>query len=588
MKQLLILLFCFSFGTSRAQLFSIIESSAKSRKVLDNNSSSIVDINGRLTVQLNRQQLISSLARSTGAAPATADKLDKLIKILENQKAIMPLLQPYSENVSVNRQQLAQLSNLMVTFLTNIKKDPAINKLVNSYYTDAFSTGYDTNRYTTLDAYVISRLSLYADSLTMQLRDIQGVSNIKVQLLAFLNTRKESDRRIHIENFDNYSEGAFLEIPRWVTSFSQDDINAFNQAASLSKGLNELVAGNFSSLLKKIPDSLNAYKCIGSLVTDFQNKLNAEAQTGSQEIKDFLNKALQDLTSVYAAIESLQQQKGDTGLNALSQFNNISSSVITLAEKLPASVNSLFNGLSTQAKSDLTEIKSAFDNCLTVLQSDVTLVKNIYGATAGLLSPFHQTASGAQQTTGDVFSFALSQLPEQGYINLKTTGSRENGDELVIKLRYSNTQNNSSATWQTVQQQVIELQQINFYSETNVGVILASPIGSNPDVTLKSKFQFAPSGNLLLKFGSRKSRFWNNLNPGIGFNISTPDFNTDGSPDISYGGVLTLLRNVLSLGLSYNTKTSSSFWFFGLSLPFSSIPLPFGGNVQTQKTGATY
>ncbi|MFX7804608.1 hypothetical protein ABTK17_20430, partial [Acinetobacter baumannii] len=68
-----------------------------------------------------------------------------------------------------------------------------------------------------------------------------------------------------------------------------------------------------------------------------------------------------------------------------------------------------------------------------------------------------------------------------------------------------------------------------------------------------------------------------------GFHISTPDFDLDGYPDVSYGGVLTLFRNVLSTGIAYNTRTSSPFWFFGLALPFTTLGLPFGGNVQSQK-----
>ena len=97
---------------------------------------------------------------------------------------------------------------------------------------------------------------------------------------------------------------------------------------------------------------------------------------------------------------------------------------------------------------------------------------------------------------------------------------------------------------------------------------------------LENKFQFTPSGSLLFKFGSRKSRTWNYLEPGIGFNISTPDFDLDGTPEIGLGGVLTVLKDVLSIGVSYNTKTDNPYWFFGLSLPFSIPGVPIN-SVQT-------
>ncbi|MFV7878445.1 hypothetical protein, partial [Enterococcus faecium] len=77
---------------------------------------------------------------------------------------------------------------------------------------------------------------------------------MRIQLIALLSTKSESDRKIHIENFDDFKEGAYYEVPRWVTTFSDNDIAAFHQAGNLSKGLNDLLSANYTALVKQIPD----------------------------------------------------------------------------------------------------------------------------------------------------------------------------------------------------------------------------------------------------------------------------------------------------------------------------------------------
>jgi hypothetical protein len=270
-------------------------------------------------------------------------------------------------------------------------------------------------------------------------------------------------------------------------------------------------------------------------------------------------------------------------LNALEGFNQAQSEFLNLATTLKNDLNAFKNRLTEAGKTQVAEITADVQTCVALLDNDITLIKQVYSVITSLLTPFKQSATAAADVAGDAFSFSLDKLPKFGRIDLKTTGKRENGDEIVIKVIARSAEDvKTNMPGEVLEARAITLQQVNAYSETNIGVILASPKERNASVTLPSKVQFAPSGSLLLKFGSRKSMLWNNISPGIGFNISTPDFNMDGQPDISYGGVVTLFRNVLSGGISYNTKTASQFWFVGLSLPFASLGLPLG-NVETQK-----
>jgi len=576
-------------ATLHAQLFSVTESSANPAIVLDLKKNPIVDINSKLTVELDPRKLTSFLAQDKISDPQITARLNALIYILQNQEAILQQLKTPEPGQPVDAKQLNAVSNLMYDFFIKLKQYPDIRKTVDSLYSIYFKNGptLDKSVYPNPQTYVVKNLSVITDRLVKAIQNDQGINTIKIQLAAFLTTKSERDRKVHIENFDNYSAGNYYEVPRWVSSFSQDDIKAFDQAGQLSSNLNTLIAGNYSALLKQIPDSLNAYSCFTKLISDVQVQMSRDTATVSAEIRDFINTANKQLQQLYTSMRDLQDQKNAGGANVLQQFNEVSSNFLELARDIPVSIQAAENKLSAnlvQADAQLKVLIKEMNGCLTVLQSDVTLVKGIYTTVSTLLQPFQGTANSVQQITGNAYSLTLNHLPAKGYIDLKTTGKRENGDEIVIKL-ISQTldDSNKNLPGLTLDAATIEMQQVSFYSESNISVILASPIGNSSDVTLKSQFQFAPAGSLLLKFGSRKSRLWNAVNPGIGFTLATPDFNLDGAPDVSYGGVLTLIHNIVSVGLAYNTKTSSSFWFFGLSLPFSTLGLPFGGNVQTQK-----
>ena len=181
---------------------------------------------------------------------------------------------------------------------------------------------------------------------------------------------------------------------------------------------------------------------------------------------------------------------------------------------------------------------------------------------------------------GDVFKRNISELPEYGYIDLKTIGKRISGEFIDITLSYQVEGSNESLKDEIqIHNKQLSMELVSFHSVTSVSVVLASPIGDSDDVKLTRKYQVAPAASLLLKLGSRKSKLWNNISPGIGIIMATPDMDLDGSPDVSFGGSASLFRDVLSLGVSYNTRTDSGFYHIGLSLPFNV----FGGVQNTSQ-----
>lgn len=592
MKKTIVALIILGFGTSllHAQLMKITETSAKPEITLNLATEPIVDINAALKIEMFKDRLTDSISQNQNTNPELTAKLKALLYILQSQQEILKLLTPPTTGDTSNLKNLTLYSKLMTNFYTNLMEYPDLRQEVDTLFREAVQKRrnhtLDHTIYPTLQSYVIKNLSSITDKISADIQNSPGLSKINIQVVAFLTTKTASDERVHIENFDNYSEGEFYNVPRWVTTFSQDDVNQFNQISQISKDLNSQISTKFSSISKLIPDSLNSYICFSNLLSDLQKRVTALTGQAANELASFTNGTEKQVEDIYKAMQAFQQLKNNQSGNPLQQFNQVSTQFLNLANDLPNEIATLKNQLSATATKTFPEIdtiNAELNNCMAVLKSDVSIVSSVYNIAGNLLQPFQSTANTAQKVIGNVFSFNIDKLPKVGYIDLRKTGKRENGDELVMKVIYQTEDDIAkNQPGQTLDKVTIKLQQINFYSQTNISVILTSPIGNNSNVTLKNKFQFAPAGSLLLKLGSRNSSLWNSISPGLGLILSTPDFNLDGTPDISYGLVMTLFQNILSIGLSYNTTTSSPFWFFGVSLPFANLGVPFGG-VQTQK-----
>jgi hypothetical protein len=584
-KMLLMALLVLGTGKLFAQIITVKETSYDANKTLNFSKHPIVDINGKLTVAIDKPQLLVGLPQSQKSNPVMTAKLKALLFILQTQQSILTQLTPAVVG-PVDKKKLAALSGLMLTFISRVQQYPDIRQDVNRLAYEAkvkyANHTLDTVAYPTLPTYVIKNLAMVTDTLVKGIQQNSDVSSILVQLEAFLNTKAENNRKIHVENFDNYSAGEYYEVPRWVTSFSQADVAQFNQVAQVSATLNTLINSKLSDVIKKAADSLKTYQCFSTLLSNVETQQAALTAQATADASTFINGTETDVKKLVAAMQAVLNLKNSTDANTVLQFNQVISNFLTIAKNFKTDIATLQTQVSA-ADQTVKTLSTQLNGCLKDLQADIDNITYLYNIATGILNPFQATANAAQQVTGSVYALTLDKLPALGYIDLKTTGRRENGDELVVKVIFRTKDDvDKNLPGTTLESETIQLQQVNFYSESNISVILAKPFHSNSQVTLGNKFQFAPGGSLLLKFGSRKSQLWNDISPGFGFNVSTPDFNLDGSPDVSYGGVVTLFKNVLSMGLAYNTKTSSPFWFFGLSLPFATLGLPLG-NVQTQK-----
>jgi hypothetical protein len=586
-KHVFLLIYCTMISLqANSQILQIKEMTENTKKIIHLEPFSIIDINCKLEIKLNTDSLGVKISRSAKRNTELLDKLDRLNFVLKNQIEILNIL---SNNIKSASQAedikiLENYSVLMFDFYNRLGRDTILYKEANTLFREYFNIGnkIDTVIYPSPQAYVIKKLSYCGKDILYDIQESEELKKVQIQMTAFINTKEQYNNKVHIENFDQYAVGEFYNVPRWVTAFSEDDIERFKQTRDLANKLNKIVDSNLSDLTNFLNEQFQSISSVENLIKTAQNLIENRKTLFTDNDSSAISYLLAikfELDGLLRIINGLTNfsELGKNGI-ILELFNISSQQFINTIKNLPNTIDSLSKKLLLDLKDSNSPLFAFIDSirsCEVKLKSDVDKVISITQYASNLLTPFKNTANSAQEIGDEVFSFTLSDLPNTGYIDLRTTGKRDNGDELVVRvIARTEDQVQKNIPGQTIEMRTLTIQQVKFYSVSKVTLIVAKPMDNSTDVKLENKFQFAPSGSLLLKFGSRNCKTWNFFNPGFGFNMSTPDFDLDGTPDAALGGVLTFLHDILSIGLDYNFKTDCPFWFFGLSIPFNMPGLP--------------
>jgi hypothetical protein len=590
MRKIIYIIFFVSITcVINGQIVQVYETTKNNNLERITNKSNIIDINARLEVSINKDSLIKKVSINEGINEDMLTQLNKLNLILTNQIEILKSLRTNFDSLSDHDKikELGNYSIYMSEFLSklNEKGNEDIRKSVANYYLTygplRKSGKLDTVTYPNPQTYALKKISEEAGNMLASMGKSKDFEKIKFQLLASINSGTGYPSRVHIENFDNYSQGEFYEVPRWVTTFSDEDIAQFTKTKNNANQLNTLLDYNIDDLHKLLKNNFTSVDCFRELLIDIEdnykkNIANIKNEQQKHDIEILFNDLKAEMTKAYRLLSNADKYDDDD--NALMMFNNFQETIINAIDSLPYSIDTIIANNRTMINSlpdDFANIIKEVENCTSKLKDDINTLKKIANVANNLLGPFKKTSEFADKFSDKVISFDIDKLPEHGYINLKTTGHRKNGYELVLRLKIIEEDNKDMNNGKTIELKYFELQQLGVYSISKVTLILAIPYAdSKVELLSKNRVQFAPSGSLLFKLGARNCRTWNYLNPGAGFNISTPDFDMDGTPDIGFGAIITVLKDIVSFGWSYNINTDSQYLFVGLSIPINLPGLP--------------
>lgn len=532
------------------------------------NNQKVVDINTSLQVKIDKD-LVRNFVGTT-AHPELMGKITRLKKLVLIQTKMLQ---------GLDKNDPSTYYNYAVEFYSTVSEDPELKAYVNAQI-DAY---YELPKLeqTGAEPYVFKQIDKELATLYQQLENSDTFKGNQVQLVAYL-VASGSPKQIHVENFDNLDQGTFYNVQQFVTSFSEADQAEFASLAEVAKKANDLQRDKFN--IQDIVKELPSYSCALSTYNDLQALIISQESTIAslpKEVRADWNGLRADLENIATEFKAaLNSSLGSTDF--LNQANgiaqNLHNKVSGLEAKASASVTALESKLSNSEK-EVKDFVGDAKTCLASVKSDLSKIGKFVNGVANALSrpDFSQVALEVSEKT---LSFTVNELPETGNIYLKQSGRRENGDQLIIKLMVGKEGQERSDYQVVGTPKVYELNLIGLYSETHVSLALGFPKST---AAIEHSTYFMPSGNLLFKIGSRRSKLYNNVfSLGFGPSIQAPDMDGDGAPEVAAGVVLTTLKDYVGFGWSYNFSNTANtgFWFITLSLPVNVPGLPINSVAQ--------
>jgi len=572
--QKILIVWCLFIGVAHAQIISVTENYRGEQREISKQGAQIIDINSRLEVSLSKAAILEAIKLQLPQFSKQIDIDQQIVtirEVLQNQNTILKILQ--QEAASPSEQKL--FFNMMLNALDQIESHPKLETRFETFSENYFSSNQQLNG-VSLEAYIFSNFNADIVTLKEQLKTIDRETYL-VSLVAFKKDKLGGDR-VHVKNFDTYTEREYITIERWVTSLSDSQKQQLSELAEIAQANNQLAVNVFQELKTLVLKEFPSVTCLTQLKSSLLNFI--------RDPQINVTISVQQKAEIAGTIELLKKYETLVGILK----TDISAWQITTPFTIANQVKTLINDLETikvdigsllpkmVVNSNLTSkvqpLIAQFNTCYTTLKGDVDQLK------IGIELLFNKQENYiANKTIGDeVIAFSLDNLPQAGFVNLKGTGQRANGDQLLLEviLRIPSKEKGIPEQHITLEEREFDMHLIGVRSEVAVGLIFANPFDKNKlNLETDRDFYYAPSASLVLKFGSKSSYFYNDfLDLGVGLNFAAPDFDTNGTPEFGTGLIATAFKDIVSVGLNYNVTLDHFYWFFGVNLPFNLPGLP--------------
>ncbi len=527
----------------------------------------IVDINSQLLIEPN-VEAIQRIGRAQFPQFFQKDMLEnkagRINDALANQDRIIQLTKQMMTGLNVQKDLLKEVEQ----YLVKVSEDTLLADDFNNYTEEYFQqyAGVPVKQRPDRFLYSIGRFNEQLEQIAIDLKGLKPGSQIQFSIAAWRRD-PSGGARIHVENFDRLENGEFFSVPRWVTTLSDNDREQLDNYRDLAQGLNESATQVLEAYKAKVLESFPSIVCVQQIRPELDSAIQSVTVDLKVVLEQFKNGATAQIIPVVTALRSelsnwpatQQPEWGDRLLNTLFKLKAASDSLqVAVGDSI------------LLANQHLLRVNSCLQQTVNDVQRVQDLVKKFP------YSYLHKVRLNSQELAEEITAFNLSEIPPAGVIDLQYTGQRAVGDEVLIKavFRLPNDSSSEQSTGHAIEAQRIKMVLIGAHTTTKVGLIMANPYTLDPPADAP-KFRFAPSAALLLKFGSRKSHFYNNfIDAGIGLNSAAPDFDLDGNPEFSAGITGTILRDILSIGWNWNFTLDRPNYFIGIHLPFNLPGLP--------------
>lgn len=555
-------------SSASAQILHLQEVPRTQNDTIDipNGGLQIVDINSQIIIRTDPVAI-----RDAGRAKfpqlfqedLLKEKTTRITDALANQDRILQLTKQMLSGLDVQKDLLKEVE----AYLQRVAADSLLSDDFNLYTGEYFQQFRSTPREQRPDRFVysIERFNEQLEKIATDLKTIQPNSQIQFSIAAWRRD-PSGGARIHVENFDRFENGEFFSVPRWVTTLSGSDREQLDNFRQLAQGLNEDASQVLAAYKTKVLEAFPSIECVQAIPAEMDSAIQSAAADLQTVLEQFKDGATEQVIPVFTSLRAeLINWPATQTPDWKGRLNTALHKLKAVSDGFQASVGDSL----LRANLHLMNVNS----CLLQTLSDVQRIQDFVQKFP--YSYLHKVRLNSEELAEEILAFNLGEIPPTGAIDLEYTGQRKAGDQLLIKavFRLPNDTSESKSTGHAIESQRLKMILIGAHSTTKVGLIMANPY--TLDVADAPEFRFAPSAALLLKFGSRKSHFYNNfLDFGIGLNSAAPDFDLDGTPEFSAGIIGTVFRDIISIGWNWNFGLDKPNYFIGIHLPFNLPGVP--------------
>lgn len=557
----------------------------------------IAEINGTLLIKLNKDVIAEAIQALSGESPADMEQLKRLNSLLADQARILELLR--EDPLEPNYDQLGELSELMIPFYEKIGSDTEWSAQLEKYveqYEKIFPAELRNEMRAQgilpeSDEYIMQQFLDYSANLAQSIDATLNDENVRFALAGFITSRKGEPREIKISDDVDNIESQWFDVPRWEVALSEEDKAQLQQLDQVAKKLESLKSGGEKAMPRMLEKCFEADDCLHAL-RDTLIALEAAIRQAKGELK---NQLMESYFEVRGYTESLifkyarEQSQPISGAELLISFDrdlgNVKKDIDSLLQKAEVDFIAKLESLSGPIAQ---RFKLAYEDCASKLRADAERIVKLINYVRMLGGSANVTKS-VSQISDRVKRLSFNEIPAETIFDLRASGPRDNGDRVEIRAVLELPKNADGSKRRPVKltQHFFYVYQIGMYSRVKPLLGMANPVGSGKNVDFKkSQFQFAPAYSILLKWGSRRSKMFNDLwSPGLGLSFMAPDFDTDGIPEFGAGIELALLRDYIATGVGFNFGADEPYYYLGFRLPLGSLPLPLFNDIETLPQG---
>ncbi|MEL6190599.1 MAG: hypothetical protein AAFR66_01050 [Bacteroidota bacterium] len=544
----------------------------------------IVDINSSLTIKLDKSRLLTRIGIKYNEQEGVDSLITRIDSLRKGEEAVAKSMEAYSqayETFLADRSDEAREALLVADakradfsdeIRTSMSKSESFEEDFGKLLSEKMAEGdfSTTGQYQALVEAVLMDLERLDQQLEALLKD-----NVTISLAASrISNNQVVD--LNIPGFDDNPEQDYYEVSRFKIALLPEDRQRLNE---LSAAYQDAVP---EELFKNVTNSIPRF-----LRSKVQEKVGAIGQILDQLLVDLGSVALEEIQPVLQQVtllrsslntlESLSKQEiqAETRLELIQQVDD---NVLSLTEQIVGLSNAvkelLKKNLTSTVLAQLSKALNKIDLAKTSIKEVVTgdireMIKGLISANnAALLK------QKSLEISDKVYRLSLEDLPEEETrLDLKVSGVRKSGDNLLIRLVYFDAAKPEKAipleTYEPVLMETLSR------VHSTVAFVFAKPVDTN----IYNSFKGGPGYSILLKFGSRNRVYKQFFDIGLGLQVASFDFNNDDVPELGGGIVVSLFKDYLQGGWGLNFNENMGYSFVGLRIPIPNGAL-FPANPQ--------